>query len=155
MTDGPLDEGRQGSPAECSLRYAAAQYRFARSHAALIPRVRFIRASSLPLPGRSDPSRSAGRSFGGYGADHTQAPCGNGAPAAGLCQKQWPDHRNDRDTRVGRVFGYSEEAWLSRAIRKARLKFTLSMHLIACTIRSSSRPTVFWCRFGSVPLAGV
>jgi hypothetical protein len=31
----------------------------------------------------------------------------------------------------------------------------LTMRLIACTIRSSYRPTVFWCPFGSVPLAGV
>jgi hypothetical protein len=31
----------------------------------------------------------------------------------------------------------------------------LNMHLIACTMRSSVRPTVFWCPFGSVPLAGV
>jgi hypothetical protein len=31
----------------------------------------------------------------------------------------------------------------------------LTMLLIACTIRSSSRPTVFWCPLGSVPPAGV
>jgi hypothetical protein len=27
--------------------------------------------------------------------------------------------------------------------------------LIACTTRSSPRPTVFWCRFGSAPSAAV
>jgi hypothetical protein len=65
------------------------------------------------------------------------------------------DHRSDRGTRAGRVFRYSEGAWLSGANRTARWKFTLNMHLIACTIRSSSRPTGFWRPFESVPLAGV
>jgi hypothetical protein len=37
----------------------------------------------------------------------------------------------------------------------AHFKFTLTMRLTACTIRSSSRPTVFWCPFGSVPSAAV
>src|SRR5260370_13015246 len=155
MTDGPVDQSRQGSTAECSLRHDAAQCCLARGHAALIPRVRPVRTSSLPLPGGSDPSRPTGRSFGSCGTDHAQAPCGNGAPSAGLCQKQWPDHRGDRDTRVGHVSRYSEKAWLRRANRTARFRFTLTMHLIACTIRSSSRPTVFWCPLGSVPLAGV
>jgi hypothetical protein len=31
----------------------------------------------------------------------------------------------------------------------------LIMRLIACTIRSSPRPTVFWCPFGSVRSAEV
>jgi hypothetical protein len=37
----------------------------------------------------------------------------------------------------------------------AHFKFTLTMRLTACTIRSSSRPTVFWCPFGRVPSAAV
>ena len=73
----------------------------------------------------------------------------------GLCEKQWPDHRSDRYTRIGRVSRYSEKAWLSRAHPTARFKFTLNMYLIACTNQNSSRPTVFWCPIGSVPLAGV
>jgi hypothetical protein len=31
----------------------------------------------------------------------------------------------------------------------------LTMCLIACTIQSSPRPTVFWCPFGNVPSAAV
>jgi hypothetical protein len=31
----------------------------------------------------------------------------------------------------------------------------LTMPLIDCTIQSSLRPAVFWCRFGSVPSAAV
>jgi hypothetical protein len=111
--------------------------------------------SSIPVPGGSDPSGPAGRSLRGYGADYAQAPCENGTPSKGVREKQWADHRSDRDTRVGRVSRYSEKAWLNRAQRTARFKFTLTMRLIACTIRSSSRPTVFWCPFGSVPSAAV
>ena len=72
-----------------------------------------------------------------------------------VCEEQWADYRSDRDTRVGRVSEYSEKAWLSRAKRTARFRFALTMYLIACTIQSSPRPTVFWCPFGSVALAAV
>ena len=155
MADGPVDQSRQISTAECSLRNAAAQCCLVRGHAALIPTVRPVRTSGIPLPGRSDPSRPTGRSFGSCGTDHAQAACGNGSPSASLCQKQRPDNRSDRDARFGRVSRYSEKAWLSCANPTARFKFRLNMHLIACTMRSSVRPTVFWCPFGSVPLAGV
>ena len=155
MADGPVDQSRQGSAAECSLRNAAAQGCLARGHAALIPTVRPVRTSSISLPGRSDQSRPTGRSFGSCGTDHAQAPCGNGSPSASLCQKQRPDNRSDRDARFGGVSRYSEKAWLSRANPMARFKFRLNMHLIAGTMRSSAKPTVFWCPFGSVRLAGV
>ncbi len=155
MADGPVDQSRQISTAECSLRNAAAQCCLVRGHAALIPTVRPVRTSGIPLPGRSDPSRPTGRSFGSCGTDHAQAACGNGSPSASLCQKQRPDNRSDRDARFGGVSRYSEKAWLSCANPTARFKFRLNMHLIACTMRSSVRPTVFWCPFGSVPLAGV
>jgi hypothetical protein len=155
MTDGPINQSGQGSAVEFCLRHAAAQCCLARGHAALITRIRPVRTSSIPVPRGGDPSAPAGRSLRGYGADYAQAPCGNGTPSKGVREKQWADHRSDRDTRVGRVSRYSEKAWLSRAHRMAHFKFTLTMRLTACTIRSSSRPTVFWCPFGSVPLAAV
>jgi hypothetical protein len=56
---------------------------------------------------------------------------------------------------AGCVSECSEKAWLSRAQRSARFKFTLSICLIVCTNQNSSRPTVFLCLFGNVPLVAV
>jgi len=155
MTNDPIDQSGEGSAAERRLRHAAGPCCVARGHAALIARVRPVRTSSLPVPRGSDTPEPAGRSFRGYGADHTQAPGGNSTSSAGPCEEQWADYRSDRHTRVGRVSEYSEKAWLSRAKGTARFRFALTMCLIACTIQSSPRPTVFWCPFGSVPSAAV
>jgi hypothetical protein len=155
MTDGPIHQSGQGAAAERRLRHARGRCSVVRSNAALITGVRPVRTSSLPVPGRSDTSRPAGRSFQSYSADHTQASGGNSTSSSGLCEEQWSDYRSDRDARVGRVSEYSEKAWLSRAERTARFRFGLTMCLIDCTIRSSRRPTAFWCLFESVPLAAV
>ena len=152
MTGGPINQGGQSAATECCIRHASARYFFTRSPAAFIARVRSFRTSGISVPGGSDPSGRAGRSLRVHDADYDQAPGGNGTSSAGLREKQWADHRSDRDPRVGRVSRWdSEEAWVSRAPCTARFKFTLTMHLIACTIRSLPRPTVFWCPFGSVP----
>jgi hypothetical protein len=151
-TDGSINESGQGEATECRIRHAPAQCWLTRSPAAFIARVRSVRTSGISVPGGSDRSGRAGRSLRVHDADYDQAPGGNGTSSAGLREKQWADHRSDRDPRVGRVSRWdSEEAWVSRAHRTARFKFTLTMHLIACTIRSLPRPTVFWCPFGSVP----
>ena len=155
MTYGAIDQSGQGSAVECRSRHAPEQCFAARCHAAVSTRVRPVRASGIPIPRRSAKARPASRSLRGYGADHTQASFEYGAYFAGVREKQWADYRSDRDTRFSRVSEYSEKAWLSRAQDTARFKFTLTMLLIACTIRSSSRPTVFWCPLGSVPPAGV
>src|SRR5258707_5507300 len=155
MTNGPIDQSGQGSTAERRLCNAFGQSSVARGNAALIARVRPVRASSLPVPGGSDTAEPAGRSFRGYGADHAQAPGRNSTSSAGLCEEQWANYRSDRHTRVGCVSEYSEKAWLSRAKSTACFRVALTMCLIACTIQSSPRPTVFWCPFGSVPLAAV
>ncbi len=156
MTDDSIDQSGQGSAAERRLRHAAAaQYSVARGDAALIARVRPVRTSSVSVSGRSATARPAGRSLRGYGTDHAQASGENSTSLAGVCEKQWADYRSDRDPRVGCVSEYSEKAWLSRAKRAARFKFGLTMCLIACTIQSSPRPTVFWCPFGSALSAAV
>jgi len=155
MTNDPIDQNGQGSAAERRLRHAFGQCSVARGNAALIARVRPVRTASLSVHGGSDTAEPAGRSFRGYGADHAQAPGRNSTSTAGLCEEQWTNYRSDRDTRVGRVSEHSEKAWLSRAKRAARFRFALTMCLIACTIQSSPRPTVFWCPFGNVPLAAV
>jgi hypothetical protein len=58
-------------------------------------------------------------------------------------------------TRALTAFLSTQNAWLSRGQRPARFKFTLSICLIVCTNRNSSRHTVFLCPFGNVPLAAV
>src|SRR6266436_5088916 len=154
MTDGSFDQSGQGSAVEHRSRPARAPYRVARGGAAFVTGVRPVRASSIPVPGGSLPPRPAGRSHGGYGADHAQAPAEHSTSVAEVCEKQWPDYRSDRDTRVERVSRCSKKAWLSRAQGAARFKSTSTMRLIACASRNSPKPTIFWCPVGSAPSVG-
>src|SRR5271167_4731579 len=153
MTDGTIDQSGEGSAAKPRLRHAPGQGSVARGKAALIARVRPVRTSGVPVSGSSDTSGRAGRGLRDYDTDYPQASGGHGTCSASLCEEQRADDRHDRDTCVGRVSEYSEKAWLSRAKGTARFKFRLTICLIACTTRSSLRPTVFWCPCGSVRLA--
>lgn len=155
MANGPIDQSGQGSAVERRLHHAPAQYAIVQGHAALVQAVRPIGTSSLSIPGGSDTAGSSCRGHRGYGADHSQGSSRNSTFPAGVCEKQWADHRSHRDKGIGHVSEHSEKAWLSRAQRSARFKFTLSICLTACTIQSSPRPTVFWSPFGSVPSAAV
>ena len=154
MTDGSIDQSGQGSTVEHRSRFARASYRVARGGAAFVTGVRPVRASSIPVPGGSLPARPAGRSHGGYGADHAQASAEHSTSVAEVCEKQWPDYRSNRDTCVERVSGCSKKAWLSRAREAARFKSTSTMRLIACASRNSPKPTIFWCPVGSAPSVG-
>ena len=154
MTDGSFDQSGQSSAVEHRSRPARAPYRVARGSAAFVTGVRPVRASSIPVPGGSLPPRPAGRSHGGYGADHAQASAEHSTSVAEVCEKQWSDYRSDRDTRVERVSSCSKKAWLSRAQGAARFKSTSTMRLIACASRNSPKPTIFWCPVGSAPSVG-
>jgi len=155
MTNDPINQGGQGSAVERRLRHASGERCIARGHAAIVAGVRFVRTSSIPIPGGSGAFGAAGRSFRGYGADYTQAPCGDSTAVTGLREEEWADHRHDCDTRVGGFSEFAEKAWLSRVHGTARFKFMLIICLIACTTPSSLRPTVFLCPFGNVPSAAV
>ena len=155
MTDDSIDQGGQGSTVEHRSRSARAPYRVARGGAAFVARVRPVRASSIPVPGGSLPSRPAGRSHGGYGADDAQASAEHRTSVAEVCEKQWPDYRSNRDTRVERVSRCSKKAWLSRAQEAAGFKSTSTMRLIACASRSSPKPTTYWCPVASARSVGV
>src|SRR5262249_15520586 len=155
MTGDSLDQSGQGSAVERRLRPAPASCRVARGSAALVPQVRPVRASSISVPEGSRAARPTGRSQRGCGADHAQASAEHGGAAAEVCEKQWPNHWSDRDTRVERVYRCSKKAWLSRAQEAACFKSTSTMRLIACASRSSPRPTIFWCPVGSALLEGV
>jgi hypothetical protein len=155
MAYGAVDQSGEGSAAERRSWPTPASCCTSRSSAAIVTRVRFVRASSIPLLRGGLPARATGRSYRGHGADHVEASAAHGGTAAKVREKQWPDYWSDRDRRVERVSRRSEETWLSRAPRAAHFKSVLTMPLIDCTIQSSLRPTVFWCRFGSVPSAVV
>src|ERR1700688_2262982 len=154
MTYGPVHQSGQGSSVERRLRDAR-QGSVGRGHASPFPKIRPLRTSSLSVSGGSGPSGPIGRSLRGYRTDDAKAPGGNGASSSGACEKQWADDGGDCDPRVRCVSEYAEKAWLSRADCAARFKFTWITCLIACTTRSSPRPTVFLCRFGSAPSAAV
>ncbi len=155
MTDDSIDQSSQGSATERRLRHAAGQCSVARGDAALIATIRPVRTSSVSLSGRSAKARPADRSIRSYGTNHTKATRRNSTSLAELCEKQWADYRDDRYPRSGCVSEYSEKAWVSRAKRAARFRLGLTMCLIACTMQSSPRPTVFWCPFGNDLSVGV
>ena len=155
MTDDSINQNGQSSAVECCFRHAPAQYAVARGHAVPCARVRSVGTSSLSVPGGGDASEASGRSLRRYGADHAQGSGRNSTSAPGVCKNQRADNRSDRYTRIDCVSEHSEKAWLNRAQRPARFKFTLSICLTACTIRSLRRLTVFWSPPGSVPSAAV
>lgn len=155
MTHGPIDQNGQGSTVERCLRHAPAQYAVARGHAALVGRIRSVGTSSLPILERRERSGPTCRGRRDYGSDHPQDSGGNSTSSSGVFKEHWTDHRSHRGTRIGHVSKYAEKTWLSRAHRPARFKFTLNICLTVCTIPSLTKPTVFWCPFGSVPLAAV
>ncbi len=155
MASGPIEQSGQGSAVERRLRHASAKYAIGQSHAALVREVRPVRTPKLSLPEGSGPSKPAGRSLRGYGANHAQAPGGHCTPATEIREEQWAYDRSGCDSRVCGVSKYSENAWLSRAPRTAHYKYMLSICLTACTIPSLPKPTVFWCLFESVLSAAV
>jgi len=155
MANGPINQNGQGSAVERRLRQASTQYAVAQGHAAAFWRVRSVGTSSLPILERSDTSGPTCRGRRDYGADHPQDSGGNSTSPSGVFEKHWADYRSHRDTGICHVCEHAEKTWLSRAQRPARFKFTLSICLTACTIRSLRRLTVFWSPPGSVPSAAV
>lgn len=155
MTGDAFDQSGKGSAAERRSWPTPASCRFTRSGAALVTRVRSVRASSISVPGGSVRARSAGRSPRAHSADHVEASAEHGGTAAEVREKQGPDHWSDRDRRGERVSRCSKKAWLSRAPKAAHCKSTFPIRLIACSSQSSCKPTIFWSPCGSAPSAGV
>jgi hypothetical protein len=155
MTDDAFDQSGKGSAAERRSWPTPASCCFTRSGAALVTRVRSVRASSISVPGGSVRARSAGRSPGAHRADHVEASAEHGGTAAEVREKQGPDHWGDRDRRGERVSRCSKKTWLSRAPKAAHCKSTFPIRLIACSSPNSRKPTIFWSPCGSAPSAGV
>ena len=155
MSYGTLDQGGEGSTAECRSWSAPASSFASRSSTAVVTRVRFVRAPSISLPGKSLPSRSTSRSSRSHCAGHVEASTADGRTAPEAREKQRPEHRSDRNRRVECVSAYSKKAWLSRVEKAAHFKSTFLIRLIACSSRSSRRLTTFWCHVASAPSAWV
>jgi len=144
MANGALNQGGESSPNECRSWPAAAWSCAARGSPSPVTGVRFVRAPSVSLLGRSLPTRSARRNSRSHSTGHLETAAADCGIASKVCEKQWSHHRSDRNRRVNCVSADSKEAWLSRIGRAAIFKFKFPIRLIACSSRSSRRLTRFW-----------
>src|SRR6266700_1045254 len=153
MTHGALNQSSEGSTLECRSCLTPASCCASRNSTAQIAPVRFVRASSISLPGESLAARSSRRSSRGHCTDHVEASAAHGGSATEVREKQWTDHWSNRDRRVECVSTHSKKAWLSRVQKAAHFTSMFPIRLIACSSRSSLRPTIFWCPVASAPSA--
>jgi len=153
MAYGALHQGGEGSPNKCRSWPAAAWSRAARGSASPVTRLRFVRAASISLPGRSLPARSAGKHSRSHRIGHLEASAPDLRTAPKVCEEQRSHHWSDRNRRVKCVSADAKEAWLSRIGRAALFKFMFPIRLIACSSRSSRRLTRFWSHVASATSA--
>ena len=153
MAHDAFDESGKGATAERRSWSASASNCASRSRAAVVTRVRFVRASSISLPGRSLPARSTRRSSRDDGADHAEASTTYSGTSPEVRETQRTNHGSNRNRRVACVSSHSQKAWLSRAPKAAHFKSKFPIRLIACSSRNSRRLTTFWCPVASAPSA--
>src|SRR5438105_8500892 len=151
MAHDALDQSGKGSAAERRSWSAPASSCASRSSTAVVTRVRFVRASSIPLPAASLPAGPTRRGSRGHRADHVEASATYGGTSPEVREKERIDHWSNRDRSVACVSTHSKKAWLSRVPKAAHFKSTFPIRLIACSSRSSRRPTIFWCPVASAP----
>ena len=153
MANGALHQGRESSPNKYGSWPAAAWSRAARGSASPFTGVRFIRAPSISLLGRSLAARSTHRNSRSHGIGHIETAAPNGRTALKVCKNQRSHYRSDRNRRLKCVSADYKEAWLSRIEKAAIFKLMFPIRLIACSRRSSRRLTKFWSHVVSAPLA--
>jgi hypothetical protein len=153
MANGALHQSGESSPNQCGSWPAAAWSRAARGSASPFTGVRFIRAPSISVLGRSLAARSTRRYSRSHSIGHLETAAADGRAAQKVCKKQRSHHRSNRNRRGKCVSADSKEAWLSRIERAAIFKFMFPIRLIACSRRSSRRLTRFWSHAVSAPLA--
>jgi len=123
MADVPINQTGQGSSAERRLRDAG-QCSAVRGQAAPFAKVRPVRTPAYRYLEEATHLDRPVEVSEVYGAHDTQTAGGNGTSSSGVCEKQWADDRAIVTRALARVSAYSEKAWLSRAERAARFKFT-------------------------------
>ena len=121
----------------------AASNRASRSRAAIVTRVRLVRAPSISLPASSLATRSTDGSSRSHCANHLEASSANRGTAAGIREKQWPDHWSDRSRRTKCISARPKKAWLNRLKVAAHFRFKFLIGLIAGSSQSSRRLTRF------------
>ena len=153
MPKGALYQGGESSPSKCRSWPAAAWSPAARGSASPVTGLRFVRAASISLLGRSLPARWAGTNSRSHSIGHLEASASDRRTAPKVCEEQRSHYGSDRNRRVKCVSADSKEAWLSRIGRAALFKFMFPIRLIACSSRSSRRLTRFWSHVASAPSA--
>jgi len=153
MANGTLHQGGESSPNKCRTGPAAAWSRVARGSASPVTGLRFVRAASIPLLGRSLPARWAGTNSRSHSIGHVEASAPDRRTAPKVCEEQRSHRWSDRNLRIKCVSADAKEAWLSRIGRAALFKFMFPIRWIACSSRSSRRLTRFWSHVASAPSA--
>ena len=153
MADGARNQSGEGSAFERRACSASTPTGARRRSSPTVTRVRSIRASSLSLPRESFPARSTRRNSRDHDTGHFEAATTNGGTSPKICEKQWSDHRGNRNRGVKCLSAYSKKAWLSRIQEAALFESISHIHLIACSRRSWRRLTRFWSHVANAPSA--
>jgi hypothetical protein len=144
MADGARNQSGKGSAFERRACSSATSNGARRRSSPAVTRVQSFRASSLSLSRESLPARSPRRNSRDHDSGHFEASTPNRGSSPEICEKQWSDHRGNRNHRVECLSAYSKKAWLSRIQEAAHFESISHMHLIACSRPSSRRLTRFW-----------
>ena len=144
MADDAFHQSGEGATPERRAWFASAPSCAFRGSAAVVPRVRFIRASSISLSATGLPARASSRNSRGYSTRHLETSSTDRGITTNICAKQRPDHRSNCNRCIEYLLAHFEKAWLSRVAKAAHFESTFAIPLIACSSRNSRRLTTFW-----------
>ena len=153
MADGTLHQGGESWPNKCRSWPAAAWNRAARGSASPVTGIRFVRAASVSLSGRSLSAQSAGKNSRSHSIGHLETSAPDRRTPPKICEERRSNDWSDRNRRGKCVSADSKEAWLSRIETAALFKFMFPIPLIVCASRSSRRLTRLWSHVASAPSA--
>ena len=153
MADGARNQSGEGSALERCACSAATSTAARRCCSPVVTPVRSFRASGLSLSPESLPARSSCRNSRDHRSGHFEASAPNRGTSPKICEKQWSDHRGNRNRGVACLSAYSKKAWLSRIQEAAVFESISHIPLIACSRRSSRRLTRFWFPVANAPSA--
>jgi len=153
MADDALYQSGQGSTPELCSWSASAPHCAFRCSAAVVTRVRFIRASGISLSATGLATPASSRDSPDYRTGHLETSPTDCGIAAEIRERQWSDHRSDCNRGIEYLSAYAEKAWLSRVEKAAHFESRFPIPLIACSSRNSRRLTTFWSHVASAPSA--
>src|SRR5215472_18262926 len=130
MADGARNQSGKGPTFECRAWSAPTSTGARRCSSPAVTRVRPFRAPSLSLPPESVPARSSGRGSRDHDTGHFEASATHRRTSPEICEKQWSDHRGNRNRCIACLSAYSKKAWLSRTEEAGHLESISHIHLI-------------------------